>query len=126
MLLVVAAAGPRIMVDAAEAREVKQRRQIVRNDVLNVLAFSFRWNGHRLDPLGHAFRHIFLKEGLPLDSVRVTPQDQWPVLEKRQKTLRHAIVISDQIALGVPRFRKEHFVQMRQPEALPLEIERYR
>src|ERR1700730_8839773 len=123
MLLVVLAARPGIMVDTAQAGEIEQRRKIIGDYILDILAFPFRWDRHRFDPGGHTLRHIFLKKSLPLDSVWITAQHQRPILEKWQKIFRDAIVVGHQVALGVARFRKEHFVEMSQPEALPLEIE---
>ena len=52
MLLVVATAGPGIVVDAAEAGEIEERGEIVGDDILDVLAFTFGWDRHGFDPFG--------------------------------------------------------------------------
>ncbi len=44
MFLVVATAGPWIMVDATQSGEIEQRRKIVRDYVLDVFAFHFGWD----------------------------------------------------------------------------------
>ena len=93
MLLVIAAARPGIVVDAAEASEIEQRRKIIGDYVLDVFALSFQRYRKRFNPLGHALRHIFLEKGLTLDSVRITAQDQGPILQKRKEIVRDVIVV---------------------------------
>ena len=95
MLLVIAAARPGIVVDAAEAGEIEERRKIISDYVLDIFSLSFRRYRNRFNPLGHALRHIFLEKGLTLDPVRITAQHQGPLLEKWKEIFRDAIVVRD-------------------------------
>ena len=71
-------AGPRIVVDAAEAGQEEKGSAIVRSGIVNFLASSLRIDGHGFEPIRNTFAHIFLKKGLALDSVGVAAQNQRP------------------------------------------------
>ena len=124
MLLIVAAAGPGIVVDAAQAGEVEKRGEVVGDDVLDVLAFTFRRDGHGFNPFGNALGHILLEKSLAFDAVGITAQHQGAIFEEREKIIGDTVVVGDQIALGVAGLRKKYFVEMSEAEALAVEIER--
>ena len=80
MLEIGVAAGPGIVVDAAEAGEEEKSREVVGGGVVNVLAFFFGGDGNRFEPVRDSFAHIFLEEGLTFDAVGIAAEHQRTVL----------------------------------------------
>src|SRR5947208_6422446 len=62
MIEVIEAAGPRIVVDAAESGQKQKRGAIVRRRVVNLFAALLGFDRHSFKPFRHAFAQIFLKK----------------------------------------------------------------
>src|SRR5260370_42032827 len=69
MVQIFIAAGPRIVIDAAEAGQKQKRSAVISGGVVNLLPAFFGIDGHSLEPVRQAFTPVFLEESLPLDSV---------------------------------------------------------
>src|SRR5438034_3924692 len=76
MIEVIEAAGPRIVVDAAESGQKQKRGAIVRRRVVNLFAALLGFDRHSFKPFRHAFAQIFLKKRLSLDTVGIAAQNQ--------------------------------------------------
>src|SRR5258708_15973280 len=112
MIEIVITIGPRVVVDAAQACQEKQRDTVVGRSVLNYLTAMFGIHRNRLEPLRQTFAQVLLKKSLSLDSVGVASQDQSPIAKKRQDEIGHAVVVGQQIPFGVARLGKIDFVQV--------------
>ena len=80
MIEVIEAAGPRIVVDAAESGQKQKRGAIVRRRVVNLFAALLGFDRHSFKPFRHAFAQIFLKKRLSLDTVGIAAQNQCAIL----------------------------------------------
>src|SRR5882672_6684334 len=119
MLEVVEAIGPRIVVDATEASQKQQGSAVAGGGIVNYLTAMFGIHRNRLEPVRHPLAQIFLKKSLALDSIRIASQHQSPIAQKRQNEVSRAVVISQQVPLGVAGFGEIHFVQIAQTQPLP-------
>src|SRR5579862_1626066 len=99
MILVIKAAGPRIVIDASEIRQVEQICTIIRQKVRHFAATFLGIDLDRANPIRRG-RGFILKEKLLVNSVRVSLKDQWPVLQKWQDVRRHTQVMQQNIALA--------------------------
>ena len=77
-----------------------QRAHVVDENVIDSRAAFAPWNRESFYPIGREPRRIFFVERLVVNSVRVTLQRYWPILEMRQQILRDAFVIIDNVRLG--------------------------
>src|SRR5258708_6074711 len=78
---------------------------------------------NRLEPVRHSLAQIFLKKSLALDSIRIASQNQSPIAQKRQNEVSRAVVISQQVSLGVAGFGEIHFVQIAQTEPFAVQFD---
>src|SRR6266850_961689 len=122
MLKIGKAAGPRIVVDATEAGQKQQGSAILGGRVVNFFSALFGIEGHGCEPFRDALAQVFLKKSLALDSVRIAPQNQRPIAEKRQDEVGHAVVVGQQIPFRVARLRKVDFVQIAQSQPFAVEF----
>ena len=109
-------AGPRIVIDAAEIREVQQRCKMVGHHIKHVAAALFGMHDGAIKPLGNRIRRFLLKKGLFLNSVGIAPQHHWAILQKRKHQMPGAKIIGQQVALPDAAFGKIYLVQMSQPQ----------
>src|SRR6266487_1227945 len=112
MLKIGIAAGPGIVVDAAEAGQEQKGSAVIGSRVVNFFSPFFGIKRHGCEPLRYAFAQIFLKESLSLDSVRIAAQDQGSIAEKRQNEVGDTIVVGEKVPFGVAGFGKIDLVQI--------------
>src|SRR5258708_30130741 len=112
MIEIVITIGPRVVVDAAQACQEKQRDTVVGRRVLNYLTAMFGIHRNRLEPLRQTFAHVLLKKSLALDSVGITSQDEGPITTKRQDQVGHAVVVSEKIPFRGADLGKKDFVKV--------------
>ena len=103
-------------VDAAEVRGEEQRRGVVADQVADRLAAAPGGDGLRLDPVRGVLGQVLLVEGLAADPVGIAQQVRGPLPEVGQQVLRDAVVVADQVALGVAEVGPEDLVQVREPD----------
>jgi len=78
--------------------------------------------GKCLDPLGSEARGVFLPIRLPSDSIRVSFQCHWPILQMRQDEGRFTNVIVNNVSFRKPGFRIKNFAQSRAVDALTIDF----
>src|SRR5713226_1757587 len=71
MIEIGVAAGPGVVVDAAEAGQEQKRGAIVGGRVVYFFSALFGIEGYGCEPFRDALAQIFLKKGLSLDPVRI-------------------------------------------------------
>src|SRR5581483_1829994 len=84
MKFVVETAGPRVVIDATQIREIKQIRAVVRHKVRHRAVAFFGMNQGGSQPCRPRLRRFLLKEELTLDAVWVAFQNQRTVFQKWQ------------------------------------------
>src|SRR5579875_928267 len=87
-----------------------QRREIVNEDVLNVRATRAPRHRESLDPIGSKARDLLFIENLTVDSIWEPFESNGAVQEMRQKKLRNADVVIDDLPFGKSAFGVEDLV----------------
>src|ERR1051325_2216670 len=123
MVEIVVAAGPGIVINAAEAGEKEQRSAIVGGGVLNFLASAFRVDGHRFEPIRNPFMHILLEKCLASDAIGITAQHERPAAKERQNKIGHSIIVGEEIPFGETGVRKINLVEVAEAKAFAIEFD---
>jgi hypothetical protein len=75
---------PDVQDDRRQVCEIDEARFVVAERKGDLAARSSgRRNGHPLDPLRHAARHLLLEEGFAVDAIRIALKRERPVLQVR-------------------------------------------
>ena len=112
------AAHPGVVIDASQIHQVQQAGAVFRKDVMD------RIDQFGAQPRRETFRRVLLKEKRLLDSVRISLQGKRPVLQVRQNEIGHAIVIVEDIALGVSFAGIEDLLQVGEFQRAAVDLER--
>src|ERR1700674_2064170 len=112
MLKIGIAAGPRVVVDAAEGGQKQKGSAVVGCRVVYFFSAFFGIEGHGCEPLRYPLAQGLLKESLALDSVWIAAQNQRPIAEKGQDEVGHAVVVSEEIPFRVAGLGKIHCVKV--------------
>src|ERR1700737_2870375 len=84
MDLIIITAGPWIMIDAAQIREIKQVRKIIRQEVRHFALSFLRIYHCGSQPLRPGRRRFLLKKEFPVNSVWISFQNQRAILQERK------------------------------------------
>ena len=119
------AAAPGIVVDAAEAGEIEESGAIIGEGVVNFFAAMLGIDGNGVKPVGEAVdvTEIFLEEGLTFDAVRITAENQRAVFEERKNVVGEAVVVGEEVALGIAGLGEIDLVEIGEAETFAVDFE---
>src|SRR5215831_19291051 len=103
---------PRIMLDVAGVGDVEKLVAIRADEVPYVTFDVFRPDFLGPYPRWRVVGRILLIERLSMNTVWKTFEYQRPILKVRYEIRRNSVVIVDEIALRIPVFRPENFVEI--------------
>src|SRR5262249_51380089 len=74
------------------------------------------------EPFRKAFAHVLLEEGLALDAVWVTSENERAALEEGKDVVGDLVVVGEQVSFGVAGFREVDLVEIREAQALAVDF----
>src|SRR5215213_10838279 len=103
---------PRVTLYRAQVSHVEQRRGVVADDIINLVALLYR--KPLCTHIRGRFVDIMLVKEWAFDAVGITLHDERAIFQVRQDVFRHLVVIAYKIALCVTLLRPEDLIKARE------------
>ena len=104
----------------SQIREIYKCRAVVGDDVVDVVLIVFGKNRLQAHPLRNFVLGIFLEKEIVVDAVGIALERERTVAQVGDDQVRDGVVIVDQVAFGDPFAGKQHLIEIREFEAMPV------
>jgi hypothetical protein len=107
-------AHPDMQWNGSKVGDVDEGVDVVTDEVVDVALGVVAPDRHRTNPVGRELRCVLLIEGLSIDAIRESRQDERPVAQVRQQPRRNRPVVLDQFTLRVLLVLPEYLAEIRE------------